>query len=308
MKILIPVDGSDQSNAALDFVGSRATLIGQAPDVHILNVQPALPVRVIRAVGRSEAKAYQRAQADDVLRPAVSRLERVGVPAHASYVIGSRADAIGAVAVRGRVDLIVMGSRGHSGLKGLLFGSMTNSVLAGCTKPLLVLRSAKVPQRDSLTVGIAVDGSRYGQAAVRWAIKHRDLLGAEPRIELIHVLDEELAKPATREGLSFRATPVYGLAGEDHKLAPMFDKVMAGALKLLVKSGMKVTVVRLTGAGAGDAIAAYARKRQLDLLVMGSHGQGTVKSFVLGSVAMRVAARCDKPLLLIREPVRAERS
>lgn len=175
----------------------------------------------------------------------------------------------GAVAVRGRVDLIVMGSRGHSGLKGLLFGSMTNSVLAGCTKPLLVLRSAKVPLRDSLTVGIAVDGSRYGQAAVRWAIKHRDLLGAEPRIELIHVLDEELAKPATREGLSFRATPVYGLAGEDHKLAPMFDKVMAGALKLLVKSGMKVTVVRLTGAGAGDAIAAYARKRQLDLLVMG---------------------------------------
>ena len=62
MKILIPVDGSDQSNAALDFVGSRATLLGQEPDVHILNVQPALPVRVIRAVGRSEAKAYQRAQ------------------------------------------------------------------------------------------------------------------------------------------------------------------------------------------------------------------------------------------------------
>jgi hypothetical protein len=60
MKILIPVDGSDQSNAALDFVASRSTLIGQDPEVHLLNVQPTLSVRVSRAIGREEAKAYQR--------------------------------------------------------------------------------------------------------------------------------------------------------------------------------------------------------------------------------------------------------
>ena len=63
MKILIPVDGSAQANAALDFVASRSTLIGQEPKVHLLNVQPTLSVRVIRAIGREEAKAYQRAQA-----------------------------------------------------------------------------------------------------------------------------------------------------------------------------------------------------------------------------------------------------
>jgi len=308
MNILIPVDGSDQSNAALDFVASRSTLIGQDPEVHLLNVQPTLSVRVSRAIGREEAKAYQRAQADDVLRPAVARLKRAGIAAKASYVLGSRSDAIGAVAVRGGTDLIVMGSRGHSGLKGLLFGSMTNAVLAGCTKPLLILRSAKAPQRDSLSVGIAVDGSRYGQAAVRWAIKHRDLFGAEPRIELIHVIDSERTAAPPIEGLAYRAIRVYGMAADDPALAPQFAKVMAGALKLFAKAGMKATAAPLLGAHAGDAIAAYARKRQLDVLVMGSHGEGAFKSLVLGSVAMRVAARSDKPLLLIRDPRHAGRN
>ncbi len=302
MKFLIPVDGSDQSNAALDFVASRSTLIGQDPEVRLLNVQPTPSARVSRAIGREEAKAHQRAQADDVLRPAVARLKRAGIAAKASYVLGSRSDAIGTVAVRGGTDLIVMGSRGHSGLKGLLFGSMTNAVLASCTKPLLILRSAKAPQRDSLSVGIAVDGSRYGQAAVRWAIKHRDLFGAEPRFELIHVIDSERTAAPPIQGLAYRAIPAYGMAADDHALAPQFAKVMAVAVKLFGKAGMKVTEAPLLGANAGDAISAYARKRQLDVLVMGSHGQGAFKSLVLGSVAMRVAASSDKPLLLIRDP------
>lgn len=308
MKILIPVDGSDQSNAALDFVASRSTLIGKDPEVHLLNVQPTLSARVVRAIGREEAKAYQRAQADDVLRPAMARLKRADIPAKASYVLGNRSDAIGAVAQRGGSDLIVMGSRGHSGLKGLLFGSMTNAVLAGCTKPLLILRNARAHQRDSLSVGIAVDGSRYGQAAVRWAIKHRDLFGAQPRIELIHVIDSEQSAPPPIDGLAYRAIPVYRVAADGHALAPQFAKVMAGALKLFAMAGLQATAAPLLGARAGDAIAAYSRKRQLDVLVMGSHGQGAFKSLVLGSVAMRVAARSDKPLLLIRDPRHAGRS
>ncbi len=307
MKILIPVDDSDHARAALDFVASRSTLLGQAPELHLINVQPSMSVRVSRAVGRDEVRAFQRAQAHDVLGPSLDRLTQAGIRARASYVVGSRPDAIGAAAVRLRADLIVMGSRGHSGLKGLLFGSMTNAVLAGCTKPLLVLRSAKPPRRDSLKVGIAIDGSRYGQAAVRWAIRHRDLFGAEPRIELIHVLDDPTAEPSPIDRLALRSTAAGELIGDDHPVADRFTGVLAGALKQCAKAGLQVTVVRLLGGNAGDVIAAQARKRQWDVIVMGSHGQGAFKSLVMGSVAMRVAARCDKPLLLIREPARSER-
>lgn len=307
MKILIPVDGSEQGNAALDFVASRSTLLGQKPEIRLINVQPTISARVTRAVGSAQAKAFQRAQADEVLAPAAARLKQAGIAAKASYVLGSRADAIAAVAVRGRADLVVMGSRGHSALKGLLFGSMTNAVLAGCTKPMLVLRGAKAPRQDSLSVGIAVDGSRYGQAAVRWAIRHRDLFGAEPRIELIHVREDGLPESLPVEGVAYRALPPYVQAADDDPLAPAFDKGMAASLKQLAKAGLHAVPVRLRATAAGDAIAAYARKRRLDVLVMGSHGHGAFKSLVLGSVAMRVAASCDTPLLLIRDASRAAR-
>jgi len=43
-----------------------------------------------------------------------------------------------------------------------------------------------------------------------------------------------------------------------------------------------------------------AGSHRLDLLVMGAHGRGALKSALLGSVTLRVAARCATPLLLVR--------
>ncbi len=309
MKILVPVDGSNQANAALEFVASRTTLLGHEPRVQLINVQPAVSARVVRVIGREEVNAFQRAEADEALRPAVDRLRQAGISPLASYALGGRANAIGAVATKGRADLVVMGSRGHSGLKGLLFGSMTNAVLAGCSTPMLILRSAKPPSRDSLSVGIAIDGSALGAAAVRWVIRHRDLFGAEPRIELIHVHHATLTEEHQGvEGGSRRVRAAFARAAGDDALSPDFDKVTAGPHKALAKAGIDAAVAHLSGPLAGEAIAAYARQRRLDVLVMGSHGRGAFKSLVLGSVAMRVAALCEVPLLLIRSRERASRS
>ena len=57
--------------------------------------------------------------------------------------------------------------------------------------------------------------------------------------------------------------------------------------------------MRLHG-NAGDELARYAKKKKLDLLVMGSHGHGAFKAAILGSVTTRVAAACDVALLLVR--------
>ena len=79
-----------------------------------------------------------------------------------------------------------------------------------------------------------------------------------------------------------------------------FDKAVDPVRALFGEAGVAVDTVCLTGP-AGDEIAAFAKKKKLDLLVMGSHGYGAVKAAVLGSVAQRVAAHCATPLLLIRE-------
>ncbi len=48
------------------------------------------------------------------------------------------------------------------------------------------------------------------------------------------------------------------------------------------------------------AIAEYADKN-LDMLVMGSHGRGNFSSAVMGSTAMHIAAETKAPILIVRK-------
>jgi nucleotide-binding universal stress UspA family protein len=78
-----------------------------------------------------------------------------------------------------------------------------------------------------------------------------------------------------------------------------YERALRSVLPLFDGAGIAVRQVDLSGE-AGEQLAAYSQRR-LDVLVMGSHGQGLFKAAVLGSVATRVAARCTTPLLLIRK-------
>ncbi|MFN3564726.1 MAG: universal stress protein [Burkholderiaceae bacterium] len=297
MKILVPVDGSKFSKAAVDFIASRTTLIGGSPEVRLLNVQLPIPTRAARVVGRDVVKSYYEEESQRVLKPVLAALAKAGLEATADYAVGHPGEEIAAAADRDKVDLIVMGSHGHGALAGLVLGSTTNAVLAHTKKPILVLRAKDAPKGDSLKVGIAVDGSKYGTQAVRYVIKHRDLFGAAPEIVLIHVVPDFAG--AVMPDMAGIAMPAFTEEEIKAMQKKAFDAALDPVRKLLAKEGLAAEEVCLVG-NPGDELSAYAKKKKLDVLVMGSHGYGVFKAAVLGSTAMRVAARCETPLLLIR--------
>ena len=43
MKILVPIDGSEFSKHSIEFVTSRATLLGHNPEIELLSVQAPVP-------------------------------------------------------------------------------------------------------------------------------------------------------------------------------------------------------------------------------------------------------------------------
>jgi nucleotide-binding universal stress UspA family protein len=298
MKILVPVDGSEFSKAAIDFIASRTTLIGASPQVELLNVQLPIPVRAARVVGKEVVKSYYEDESGRVLKPALAALKKAGLDATSTYAVGHPGEEIAAAADRDKVDLIVMGSHGHGALAGLILGSTTNAVLARTRKPILVLRAKQAPKGDSLKVGIAIDGSKYGKAAVRYVIKHRDLFGAAPAIVLIHVVPDFAG--AVMPDMAGIAMPAFTEDEIKAMQKKAFDAALDPVRKLLRDEGLATEEVCLVG-NPGDEIAAYAKKKKLDVLVMGSHGYGAFKAAVLGSTATRVAARCETPLLLVRE-------
>ena len=300
MRILMPIDGSAHSKAALAFISSRSTLIESRPDVELLNVQYPVSVRVARGAGRELVQHHHESEANKVIKPALAALKRAGLRAQMKSVVGSPGVEVGRIAAEDGADLIVMGSHGHTGFKSLLFGSVTQAVLASCHTPLLVVRSDAVPKRDSLKLGIALDGSKYGLAAVRFVAKHRALFGAAPALTLIHVVPDLLN---LRVPGFFADAPVPGFKPEQVEAMQRagFERALAPARKLLQGTALQVAEAQLKGNNPGDAIAAYATKNKLDILVIGSHGDGALLSTVLGSVATRVAAKCRNALLFIQQ-------
>ncbi|HEU0204186.1 MAG TPA: universal stress protein [Burkholderiaceae bacterium] len=298
MKILAPVDGSKFSKAAIGFLAARTTLIGAQPDVYLLNVQAPIPPRAARAAGKDIVQAYYEEEAESALRPAAAQLKRAGITAHTKWIIGHAGEKIAAAAVRGEFDLIVMGSHGHGPVAQLLLGSTARQVLAGCTTPLLLLREESASTADALAVGIAVDGSRYGKQAAAYVVAHRQLFGAGARFSLINVVPDFY--PNVVPDISGVTIPTF----TEEQIATMqqasFEAAIAPIRKLLARAKIEAEEVRLVG-HPGEEIAAYAKKKKLDLLVLGSHGYGAFKAVVMGSVAMRVAAHCKTPLLLVRE-------
>lgn len=300
MKILMPIDGSIFSKLALSFIASRTALINSQPEVELLNVQYPVSLRVARAAGRDLVRSYHESEASKVIKPALAALKRVGLNAKATALVGRAGDEVSRVAGTSAADLIIMGSHGHTGLKNLLFGSVTQTVLASSTTPLLVLRSGAVPKKDSLKVGIALDGSKFSLSVVRYIVKHHALFGEKPVFVLIHVVPDllKLVMPGFTGG-----EPVRELDPE--QVAKMrraaVERAVRPSRRMLKAAGFDVAETQLIDNNPGDAIAAYATKSKFDMIAMGSHGEGKFRSAMLGSVATRVAAKCHTALLLIRE-------
>jgi nucleotide-binding universal stress UspA family protein len=297
MKIIVPIDGSRHAQRAVDFVAARSSLIGAAPTVWLVNVQPQIvPGGRAVALSYDKLRRYYAEESERVLLPARKRLQRAGLAARTLAVNGTPGPRIARVARAKDADLIVMGSHGRGALANVVLGSVASGVLAHCDTPVLLMRDAPPPQADSLRVGIAVDGSEYGAAAVRYVLKDRSLFGAAPQFALIHVIADLPIQLKTLlpnlADLAFSHERVRALRRQ------AFERVFKPVRRLLAAADVTAQEVERTG-DAGDEIAAYSQ-RHLDVLVMGSHGRGRFTSAVLGSVAMHVAARCTTPLLLVR--------
>ena len=142
--ILVPIDGSDTSQAALDKAAGLAQAFGaRVTAIFVIDPYPFTGVGADFAYGQDQYLTAARAEAVAAIDAAQARLQQAGVPVDTQVVeshavwrgILETAEQLGA-------DLIVMGSHGRRGLEKLVLGSVAQSVLSHTRINTLVVRGA----------------------------------------------------------------------------------------------------------------------------------------------------------------------
>ena len=135
---------------------------------------------------------------------------------------------------------------------------------------------------------VATDGSDSAAEAVEFGIE----LGAEHKAELIltHVVPALDLVPRSGFGVS-SAFP--------HEPSIEERALLEDAAAVAEEHDVRATTVLLTG-NTVDEIVGYADSHNVDLIVVGSRGHGTIANALLGSVSRGILAESKRPVLVVR--------
>lgn len=144
-QILVPVDFSDHSARALDTAIELAKQFGAR--IHLLHSYPqylgAVSPYGVVAPQSFDLECREAAVAET--EQWAEKVKSAGLPVKTLVTQVSPTEAIARAAEEVEADLIVMGSRGLTGLKHVLLGSVTERTLRVCACPVLVVKDGDAP-------------------------------------------------------------------------------------------------------------------------------------------------------------------
>jgi nucleotide-binding universal stress UspA family protein len=142
MKVLLPVDGSESSNRAVDYVIRHMGALKSGLEVHVLNVQHHMAYGswVGTFVGQDAIREYQTEQGLAALKPARERLDAAGVKYQHHIGVGDEGEVVARYAADKQCDLICMGTRGLGQVSSLLLGSVATKAIHLSPVPVLLVK------------------------------------------------------------------------------------------------------------------------------------------------------------------------
>ena len=140
-KLLVPVDGSDNSMRALRHAIGWAKTNGRV-SIHVVTVHEEAVVfgEIESYVTKEEIAELQRKQSQVPLDAAVRELDKAGISYTTEILVGPIAHTIAKRADSLGCDGIVMGTRGMTAVGGLLLGSVATKVVHAANVPVTLVK------------------------------------------------------------------------------------------------------------------------------------------------------------------------
>lgn len=231
-------------------------------------------------------------QATKELAALKARLAASGVAVQTRIADGIPSQEVSAAAKAEDTDLIVVGTRGKTGLEHVVLGSTAERIIRVSPCPVLAVR-AETPATTEETgvrlerVLVPMDFSDCSIEAVEYAalVGHR----AAATLTLVHVLEP------VSYGLDF--TLIQSAKREQQREA--VTARLAALVRALTSAGVAADH-QVRGGLPTDSILEAARALPADLIVMGTHGRRGLSRACCGSVAESVLRKSSCPVLTVR--------
>jgi len=141
MKVLLPIDGSKSSLNAVKYVAKLAKNSRSPVSVTLVSVHDDVGLgHVKQFVAKSVVDDYLREVSEKELKPAQKVLDTAGVKHNMVIRRGPISQEIIALANKDKVDIIVMGTKGRSGLLDVLIGSVAQRVSSSAKQPVMLVK------------------------------------------------------------------------------------------------------------------------------------------------------------------------
>jgi nucleotide-binding universal stress UspA family protein len=219
-----------------------------------------------------------------------------GVRVEARALAGSSTEAIVDFQEKEKIDLLVMATHGHSGIKHFLLGSFTAKVLQLATCPVLVVRSTKesegAPRQPfhPSRILIPYDFSRGSRVALDTAKFWARAFDASAK--LLFVVQQRISPDIDPATPSTTVAEYY-----QTRRAEAAERLEALARKEL--DGIPHQVAVRVGHPAVE-ILKEAEELRAGLIVMGSRGLSVLDRLAMGSIAERTIQGAACPVLIVR--------
>ncbi len=286
--VLVPTDFSATADAAVTLGGAMAAAV--EAELHLLHVRVLMADPALDDGHHATVEELLSATDEKVLE-ALKSLPAHDHPAIRHHVVRglSIAEAILEVVSNEGIDLIVMGTHGHRGVRRLLLGSVAEEVVRTSPVPVLTVR-AEDGVRPGLPTRLLVgcDFSSSSRSAVRWAGSWARATGGT--VTLAHAV-EPVVYP------EFYAVDIFP---ED-----LMDRIATRSREAMEElaheelRGVPYTVDVLHGSPVGALIDA-ARDGNHDLLIVGHRGLSQLEELLIGSVASGLVRKSPIPVLTTR--------
>jgi nucleotide-binding universal stress UspA family protein len=133
-KILVGVDGSPESRAAVDYASKLARETSRGLVLAYV-AEPPLPIDLVPAQNDEELRLW----AQKVLDGIASRTRRTGLEVETAVLSGPVAETLAEAALADGIDFVVVGHRDRGAVTRALLGSVADRLAQISPKPLLLV-------------------------------------------------------------------------------------------------------------------------------------------------------------------------